>query len=647
MRKKWIFLVPVAAGLAIALPLFVTFIQNRTALQKPLPGSAAVWFKHIVNNSPFTAEDAHHILTAVRERLSGASTLHKLTAQVDTDHVPRIIFLSLSNGEERAHVVIGTGRGIRSALLNGIRAMRDRIPEGYSIAWLKLDIVEKTFPVMTISEDHPLPIGLEQNVGIAFREPRVALMPEEILSSNLPPRGIRLSALHRYLEARRTAERTHRTETAPGGRLTKRYTITHLIPFPTSGFFNDGERTFRLYRGHRIFKQLTIADLIQAARLAGKYLIAATGKDGSFRYIYLPKEDAETHDYNYLRHCGTVVAMLELYRLTGERELLTASSHAIRFFQKQIRPFRIEEDASCLCSEGKVKLGGAGLALLALAQYSHATGDLKHLPLMQQLARYISLEQDAEGRFVHMRTCPGFRKIDFVSEYYPGEAMCGLIALYEIDRNEGWLESAGRSADYLITVRDKGKTVMDLKHDHWLLIALDRLYRHRPKGTYLIHAMRIAQSIMLKQRRKGIPDWVGSYFSPPRSIPAAIRCEALCAAYRLVRDFGDRLPDTYRKSIMANHLLAALHLNMHFQLGTQLRPESAMYLPNPAKGIGGFKESLSNSPIRIDGVQHNLSAVVHFYRILKEEGIALHRSNLSSTQICERIWPYDTVYPEY
>jgi len=638
MRKKWIFLVTVAAGIGIAtaLPFLITFIQNRTALQKPLPGSDTVWFEHSANNSPFTAKDAHHIFITVRERLGGAPTLHTITPRVDTDHVPRIIFLSVSNGEERARVVIGTGRGIRSALLNGIRAMRDRIPGGYSIKWLKLDIVEKTFPVITISEENTVPIGLEQNVGIAFREPRAALMPDEISSSNLTTRGIRLSALHRQLEARRT----------PEGQYVKRSTIAHLTPFTTCGFFNDGKRTFRLYRGHRIFKQLRKEDLLQAARLAGKYLIAATRKDGSFRYAYLPKEDTETHDYNYLRHCGTVVAMLELYRLTGESELLTASSLAIRFFQKQVRPFRAE-DASCLCSEGKAKLGGAGLALIALAQYYHATGNRQHLPLMQRLARYISLEQDEEGRFVHMRTCPGFRKIDFVSEYYPGEAMCGLMALYGIDRNEAWLDRAGRSADYLITVRDKGKTVMDLKHDHWLLIALDSLYRYRPRETYLIHAMRIARSIMLKQRRKGIPDWVGSYFSPPRSIQAAIRCEALCAAYRLVRDFGDRLPDTYRKSIMADHLLAALHLNMHFQLGTQLRPESALYLPNPARSIGGFKESFSDFQVRIDGVQHNLSAIVHFYRILKEEGITLHGSDLSSTQIGERIWPYDAVYPEY
>ena len=45
-----------------------------------------------------------------------------------------------------------------------------------------------------------------------------------------------------------------------------------------------------------------------------------------------------------------------------------------------------------------------------------------------------------------------------------------------------------------------------------------------------------------------------------------------------------------------------------------------MYLNDPQRSLGGFRRSLTNFEIRIDYVQHNISALVALYRIFEAEG---------------------------
>jgi hypothetical protein len=121
--------------------------------------------------------------------------------------------------------------------------------------------------------------------------------------------------------------------------------------------------------------------------------------------------------------------------------------------------------------------------------------------------------------------------------------------------------------------------------------------------------MRIARAITKKQNRNpDHPDRLGAYYDSADSTPTATRTEGLCAAYRLARDF-DRSGD-------AQDLLEAIRLGIAFQLKTQFRPESVMYLEKPMLALGGFRESLTDYDVRIDFVQHNLSAILGYYRIL-------------------------------
>ena len=114
---------------------------------------------------------------------------------------------------------------------------------------------------------------------------------------------------------------------------------------------------------------------------------------------------------------------------------------------------------------------------------------------------------------------------------------------------------------------------------------------------------------MLSQNREPeYPDWLGSYYQPPRSTPTATRSEGLCAVYQLARDF--------RTSREANQILSTLEMGIAFQLQTQFRPESVMYVSDPQRSLGGFHSSLTNFRLRIDYTQHNISSLLCAIRVL-------------------------------
>lgn len=360
----------------------------------------------------------------------------------------------------------------------------------------------------------------------------------------------------------------------------------------------------------------TVLEAIQLAK--DHYLKQVVGRKGKMVYSYLPQKNVSEKKYNILRHCGTLYSMLETFELMPDPDLMVQIRSAIKYLISKTESFSFQ-DHSCmaLVEKDSIKVGGNALAIIAFAKYSQLRKSTKYLPTMQSLAKWIQLIQDDTGRFtVHKQAFSTGVASDFVSGYYPGEAMLAMARLYQLDGNEEWLDVAERSAHYLINERDKHASVEDIVHDHWLLYALNELYRERPKPLYLEHIILIADAIVLKQIRdhNNEPKYNGAYYLPhprPESTPTACRSEGLCAAYSLMRDLGiDEKTGPYLETIEAG---------LKFQLQTQFRPETAMFYRNPRFCVGAFKRSLSRDDLRIDFTQHNLSSLIGYYRVLLDE----------------------------
>jgi hypothetical protein len=306
--------------------------------------------------------------------------------------------------------------------------------------------------------------------------------------------------------------------------------------------------------------------------------------------------------------------MLQLYDLTKNEQLRTAAEEAIDYLLLFEKPFNDNCSCSCIVYNNEIKLGGSGLAIIALAEYTKTTGDNQYVSTMQSLAKYIEFSQEESGKFISKRYYPSLNISDFDSLYYPGEAILGLCRLYSLDNNETWLDVAEKGSQYLINLR-KDIPTNDLVHDHWLMMALNELYRYRSNISYFNHGIRLAKSIMNSQRDDiseilNNPEWLGSYYTPPRSTPTATRSEGLIAVYHLSNDYGNQ--ET------TDRILNSIKLGIQFQLQTQFTQDDVADLPNPQKTIGGFHKSLTDYEIRIDYVQHNICSLLGLYKILNE-----------------------------
>jgi hypothetical protein len=357
--------------------------------------------------------------------------------------------------------------------------------------------------------------------------------------------------------------------------------------------------------------------LLGAVRRGADYLARIVGPSGRYIYTYHPIDDRDDLAYGILRHAGTTYALFEAYGEFGDASYREKGELALAYLAKRLAPDEASDGRYAFDNkdEEQQKVGGAGLALVAFAEHAAveggrgAAGDVE---TMRSLARFILHAQYADGHFRGNRDIESEtgKKLKRELWYYTGEAVLGLLRLYALDPQEAYLDGARRGADWVIRTRDAGVSADRLEHDHWMSYAFDDLYRRTGTAAYLDHALDIARAIEAAQRpreRAPAADYIGTFFEA-QTAPGATRLEAYDSDIRLCR-FAGR-PDGWLVE-PATQVARAL-------LGQQFGPENDYWLKNPAKAEGGVRESPTVSDVRIDYVQHAMSAWLHLARALRD-----------------------------
>jgi hypothetical protein len=421
-----------------------------------------------------------------------------------------------------------------------------------------------------------------------------------------------------------------------------------LRAFRTVSFIEDAShvRALGIVRGYVAPSALDRNALLRAARNAGDYLVRMQKTDGSFYYWYRPLSDQqEVGRYNIVRHAGAAVSLFDLYRTTRDPRYLAAARRATAFLRSRFRQIAgtkpagpDHEQAEAAASHGvtissgnldrlkaeqqagrgagragglqstplyvidddnKAKLGAGGLALLAVTremELDRRSGSSE----ANGLAAGILAMQRSDGSFETDVRLSGDESDAPPSLYYPGEAMLGLVRLYLLGGNSKLLDGARRGADYLVALQRKQR---ELPPDAWLVQALESIYEITKDSRYAGHAIDLSASMAASLYPADGPDGYAGAVAPgiPRVTPAASRSEGMLAGYRIARSIKDQ-----RAELILGAALAAAR----FQLSQQFGPDNGFFLPNPARAAGGFHESLDSMRIRIDYVQHSISALL-------------------------------------
>ena len=354
--------------------------------------------------------------------------------------------------------------------------------------------------------------------------------------------------------------------------------------------------------------------LLAAVRHGADYLARVMSPEGHYSYLYHPIEDRDEPVYGWLRHAGTTYALLEAYEEFGTPVYVQKGELALRYLKAHLRDDPASQGKFVLdtTDEEQQKVGGAGISLVAFAKHAAVTGSREELETMRALARFIMKSQYEDGHFranVDLEHETG-KKLKREVVYYQGEAVLGLMRLYALDPQQQYLDAARRGADWVVRVRDADVSEDNQEHDHWLSYAMNDLFRVTHDRTYVDFAYKVARAIEKKQRpAEGAPapDLVGTFYNGATT-PAATRLEAYDADMALARFAGEPI----------DWIEGPAREVARSTLGQQFDPDNAYWLKNPSKVEGGVRESLFVPDVRIDYVQHAMSAWLHLARLLRD-----------------------------
>ncbi|WP_027965260.1 hypothetical protein [Halalkalibacillus halophilus] len=553
------------------------------------------------------------VFQAIQKKNSSVLDELQVSSKADTSYV----FLSVSDFETRAKVTKGKGTNVSEAIKTAVENYLNHKPSDHEAKDIKLDVITEFAGVNEKNSSFDFSKGkviYNSGVnGLMFGEDfELVFSPQEVECYGVVEnRRIKRSRLNEALSNQLDSEITN---------VEKGLEIDNLYKFTTDSYYYDGEHYKELYRGNHAPESLSKKEILESLKLTkNNYFRKVVNKKGKFNYNYLPAIDEKESRYNILRHAGTMYSMLETYEITPGEKLLEKIKLAADFLANSVESTEINGvQAKVLVERDVNKLGGNALAIVALAKYTTITKDEVYIPLMQELATWIKAVQNESGDFsIHKQIFSTKEVTDFRSDFYNGEAILGLIRLYELDQNKDWLEVAEKATDFMVLDKNKDATPDTIHHDHWLLYGIKNIDPHINDSKYYAHAVMMARSIMDSQYRseEHPTEWIGG-FPPqvgtlPKSVPVSCKTEGLCNVYHLAKKYKD--------DQLASDLLDTITHSVKFALQMQLKPEKVMYFPNKRLTLGAFHNKFKSIELRNDFTQHNISSCIGLYKILKNK----------------------------
>ncbi|TPV94197.1 MAG: hypothetical protein B7733_16550 [Myxococcales bacterium FL481] len=366
----------------------------------------------------------------------------------------------------------------------------------------------------------------------------------------------------------------------------------------------------------------------EGSQLARDYIVRETSAAGRFTYRKHVDNQKVKRKYNILRHSGTMyslgmLAQRDMLNDEAKAALARAATHLRENYIAGVdgRPgllavYSKKGEEKSVSKTPEVKLGGVGLALVGLL--AARAQDPESIPLeeLQKLARFVLFMMQDDGSFHSKWSVDRQFDYDFKSLFYPGEAILGLVTLYQVDSNREWLDAAAKAAGRLVISRRGQKR---LPPDHWLLIATSALLPVYSDATspsvsadeLYQHVVDIADQMLVSQRRYlGGDDAVikGAFDHSGGCTGASTRLEGLVALYDLAAKRGDE--DVKRR------LRPALGRGGEFVLRCQViaGPMQGAIVRNAFVGSKP-RDARRQREVQIDYVQHAMSSLLGIARI--------------------------------
>lgn len=506
--------------------------------------------------------------------------------------VGNAVFLSISDGTSRAAVYTGTGVTLDEAWISAVNKATSALQKKFVFPkWVKADVVYFSETVQT--QELFQAIGFSRHeffrYGISFDEDfRTALLESELNGAKIydyENGGINRETLNRYLKA------------------SKRSTLSQFplscTLFQCAGWICDEDNAvYELSASGLDYgrRKVDILDADYAKDLilnASDFLVNQVKEDGSFVYGIYPRFDEEIQNYNIVRHASSLWSLICRYRLSPDQTLAEKIHKTIDYMLSQViydsdgRAYLYEE------KDDEIKLGGCGLAVVALTEYMEVFEDDRYKDVCCALGQGIlSLLDQASGEYYHVLNGDFTQKEAFRTVYYDGEATFALCRLYGLTKNQIWLDAAQSAVDHFI------QADYTQYKDHWVAYSMNEITKYIPDNMdYYAFALENAQ-VNLEEIRD-------------RDTTYHTYLELLMATFEVY----DRMVENggLAAGFDLQAFLSTIYIRADRQLNGYFYPEYAMYMDNPERILDTFMVRHDGYRVRIDDVQHNIGGYYLYY----------------------------------
>ncbi len=388
-----------------------------------------------------------------------------------------------------------------------------------------------------------------------------------------------------------------------------------------------------LYRGNILYDEFSYDLTWKIFQNSADWLIKNMKDDGRFLYYYDCTDDSyKDHEhpdrpannlyYNCLRHSGGAIVLIRAYQATGNKKYIKAAKKALNFTASISKTHKTKfGEGMYVFYNKKAKLGGTGIALVALMQYRIATGDKSYDKYIKGYSRHL-LSRIYNGEFLGYYIHPAYnngkpletltdseRKETF-SFYYPGEALLGLSLVanhFASDRKLQELVREESKAALNWIVNERPKYYKDLftalPSDAWLMQAIEEWasdpdFRHEDWINFVFNDAKEMINRTYKKDDSPFIDFEGGmyYNYGDHYFPDGARCEGLIAAYYLAKkldrqELAQELLDACKKAAFCQY---QLWVNEKVNYGHL----------NPDKSVNSIKFKTTRQWVRVDSIQH-------------------------------------------
>ena len=532
-------------------------------------------------------EKANHLKAAVVTD----ETVNAL-GESTVDGIGHVVLFSVSDGASRARVYTGKGKTLSDAWENAVQRTAKGIKgDNADVLWLRADVVSKSWPATALdmlNEIEDTPSGFDYN-GLSIDPKFETAFPEGMMNG---------MGLYDYSDDRIDIDRLN-DWLEENGKQPLKIVPDDMIAFEAWGWFCDeNNEIYPLCRegADRGRRQVPALDADLAKEViynASSYLMNQVQADGRFIYGLRPQFDKEIDSYNILRHTGTIWSLICRYRMFPDDALKEKIDSTIAYMLSQIRYDDTGAGYIYEADDAEVKLGGNGIAILALTEYMDVFQTDVHTEVCKELGEGILKQQDPDtGGYWHVLT-PDFEKLEeFRTIYYDGECTFGLTRLYNLTGEQKWLDAACKAIDHFIA-EDYTQY-----RDHWVAYSLNEVTKVLDRQDYYDFALANATN----NYKRILGRW--------RTYPTNL--ELLISAFETWQRMVDKGIDTGDFNVQG--LLDAIAARANRQLSGYFFPEQAMYMANPQRILDAFMMRDDRFRVRIDDVQHNIGGFYLYWK---------------------------------